>query len=120
MLEALMPNSDNYYFGTVYENRQDRNGTKVQYELLDEKRQSYGQIINNLIAEQGRKVIRCKDYDFKVGNIFVDEEEVKWYVQDVVKFKEIANPQVNMIMKVNPAINYAVSMVEIENPEEMQ
>lgn len=120
MLEALMPNYDQYYFATVYEDRQDNAGTKIQYELLDEQRKSYGQIINNLIAEQGRKVIKSNDYEFKVGNIIVDEDDVKWYVQEVVKFKENANAQVNMIMRVNPATAYAASLVEIENPEEMQ
>lgn len=120
MLEALMPNNDEFYFAIVYEDRQDKKGEQIQYELLTETRRSYGQVINNLISEQGRKVIKSHDYEFKTGNIVVDEDGVKWYVQEAVQFKENINPQANLIMRINPAEAYAVSLVEIENPEEMQ
>ena len=91
MLEALMPNNDEFYFATVYEDRQDKKGEQIQYELLTEMRRSYGQVINNLISEQGRKVIKSHDYEFKTGNIVVDEDGVKWYVQEAVQFKENIN-----------------------------
>lgn len=110
-----------YLHGTRYKKKTDVQGDKCKYELLVYPRKSYGQIINNLIATQGRVTIKTNwDLDWKPNEYFVDNYGKKYLIQEVQIMPQEINPQVLAIRLRNPDTDFVISLVEIENMEELQ
>ena len=110
-----------YLYGTRYKKKTDVQGDNCKYEMLVYPRKSYGQIVNNLIATQGRVTIKTNwDLDWKVNQYFVDNYGKKYIIQEVQIMPQEVNPQVLALSLVNPDTDFVLSLVEIENVEELQ
>ena len=118
----IITNEDSQFlYGTRYKKKTDVQGDRCRYELLIYPRQSYGQIINNLIATQGRLTIKTNwDLGWKVNQCFVDNYGKKYIIQEVQKMPQEVNSQVLAISLVNPDTDFVLSLIEIENVEELQ
>ena len=121
MIDALISRDDEYFFGTRYKKKTDKQGDSFQYEILDHKRKSYGTIVNNLIAEQGRLTIKTNwNIDFKKKQYIVDNDDVRWQIAEIQIMVEETNPCVNAILKKNPDTSIVLSLVEVDNVEELE
>lgn len=134
MIDALISRDNEYFYGTRYKTKRDivdqESGARIssgtqgdffQYEILEGKRKSYGTIINNLIAMQGRLTIKTNwDLDFRPKEYIVDNDGMRWQIAEVQKLREEANPNVNAILKQNPDTDYILSLVEVDNPGELK
>ena len=110
-----------YLYGTRYKKKTDVQGDNCKYEMLVYPRKSYGQIVNNLIATQGRVTIKTNwDLDWKVNQYFVDNYGKKYIIQEVQIMPQEVNPQVLALSLVNPDTDFVLSLVEIEKVEELQ
>lgn len=107
--------------GTYYESKKDTQGIPFRFELLTDTRNSYGQIVNNLIATQGRTTIKTNyNLNFKVNGCVVFKNGRKFLISEVVELQQEINPQTLYWFKENPNTDLAISMVEIENPEGLE
>lgn len=138
MIDALISRDNEYFYGTRYKTKRDiveknpdgtiksktASGTQgdfFQYEILESRRRSYGTIINNLIATQGRFTIKTNwDLNFRPKEYIVDNNGTRWQIAEVQKLREEANPNVNAILKENPDTDYILSLVEVDNVENAQ
>ena len=110
-----------YLFGTLYNSKIDFEGKKCRYEILVYPRKSYGQIINNLIAIQGRLTIKTNwDIGWQVNKIFVDNYGKKYQISDVQIMPQEINPQVLAVNLINPDTDFVISLIEIDNARELQ
>lgn len=110
-----------YLYGTKYNKKTDVQGERCRYELLVYPKSSYGQIVNNLIATQGRLTIKTNwDLGWKVNQFFVDNYGVKYLIVDVQTMPQEVNAQVLATSLVNPDTDYVLSMVKVGNVEELQ
>lgn len=110
-----------YLYGTKYNKKTDQQGYNCRYELLIYPRKSYGQIINNLIAIQGRLTIKTNwDLDWKVNQYFVDNYGKKYLISEVQKMPQEINSQVLAINLNNPDTDFVLSLIEIDNAEGLQ
>ena len=121
-IDMILTNEGSQYlYGTRYKKKTDVQGDRCRYELLVYPRKSYGQIINNLIATQGRLTIKTNwDLDWKVNQFFVDNYGKKYIIQDIQTMPQEVNSQVLAINLVNPDTDFVLSLIEIENVEELQ
>lgn len=110
-----------YLYGTRYKKKTDVQGDSCKYELLVYPRKSYGQLVNNLIATQGRLTIKTNwDLDWKVNQFFVDNYKDRYLIADVQIMPQEVNAQVLSTSLINPDTDYVLSLVKIENEEELQ
>ena len=110
-----------YLYGTKYEKKTDVQGEKFRYELLVYPRSSYGQIVNNLIAIQGRLTIKTNwDLEWKVNQFIVDNYGDKYLIADVQTMPQEVNAQVLATSLINPDTDYVLSLTKIDNAEELQ
>ena len=118
----IITNEGNQYlYGIKYEKKTDGQGDKFKYEILVYPRKSYGQIINNLIAIQGRLTIKTNwDLKWKVNEYIVDNYGNKYIIQEVQKMPKEVNPQVLAVSLVNPETDYVLSLIEIDNAEGLE
>lgn len=120
MIDALTTNENQFFYGTRYIDLKDTVGTNFQYELMNDKRKSYGQNINNLIATQGRISIKTNwDLDWQVRQIIVLNSGHRCKIQEIVEMEQEVNPQV-AYFALNPSKSYFLSLVEISNPMELR
>lgn len=118
MIDALTSQWGQFFFGTRYKKKTDVQGDNFQYEILVAPRKTYGQIINNLIATQGRLTIKTNwDIDFKVREYIVDNWGKKYQISDIQYMPQEINPQVMAISLRNPNTDIVLSLIEIENVE---
>ena len=128
----ILTNENNQYlYGTRYKkkifekwidgtHRKIYQGEKFKYELLVYPRKSYGQIVNNLIATQGRLTIKTNwNLDWKVNQFIVDNYGKKYIIQEIQTMPQEVNPQVLALAITNPDTDYVLSLIEIENAEEL-
>lgn len=121
MIEALTSQFGQFFYGTRYKKMTDTQGDHFQYEMLVAPRKSYGQIINNLIAEQGALTIKTNwDLDFKVREFVVDNGGKKWQISEIQYMPQEINPQVMAISLTNPDTDIVLSLIEVENVEELK
>lgn len=107
--------------GTYYENKRAVQGEPFRFEILVDKRNSYGQIVNNLIATQGRVTIKTNyNLDFKISGCVVFKNGRKFLISEIVEMEQEVNPQTLYWFKENPNTDLVISLVEIENVEELQ
>lgn len=105
--------------GTYYEKKTSQQGEPFRFEILVDKRNSYGQIINNLIATQGRVTIKTNyALGFKIGGYVVFKNGRKFLISDIVEMEQEVNPQTLYWFKENPNTDLVLSLVEVENVEE--
>lgn len=117
----LTNQGEQYLFGTQYKKKTDVQGEKCRYELLVYPRSSYGQIVNNLIATQGRMTIKTNwDLDWEVNQYFIDNYGNKYLIADVQTMPQEVNAQVLATSLINPDTDYVLSLVKIQNAEELQ
>ena len=110
-----------YLYGTQYRKKTDVQGNRFRYDILSYPRKSYGQIVNNLIAIQGRLTIKTNwNLDWKVNQFIVDNYGKKYLIQDIQLLPQEVNPQVLATCLINPDTDYVLSLIEIENVEELQ
>lgn len=108
-----------YHSGTYYEKKTDTQGEEFRFEILTDKRNSYGQIVNNLIAVQGRMTILTNyDLPFKVNGYITTKNGKKYIVSETVELDSELNPQTNYWFKKNPNTDTVLSLTEIENVDE--
>lgn len=119
MIEALTQIGHQFFFGEWFESLHSTEGRKFQYELLDEPRKTYGQMINNLITSEGRKTIKTNwSFDWKPRQVVVDNYGERWKIQEVVTLPQEVNSQVAH-WAINPDVDYVLSLVRIANPKEV-
>ena len=105
--------------GTYYEKKTSQQGEPFRFEILVDQRKSYGQIINNLIATQGRVTIKTNyNLDFKISGYVVFKNGRKFLISDIVEMEQEINPQTLYWFKENPNTDLVLSLVEVENVEE--
>ena len=110
-----------YLYGTKYNKKTDVHCFKFKYDILSYPRKSYGQIINNLIATQGRLTIKTNyDLKWKVREFIIDNFNKKYQIQEIQTLPQEVNPQVAALFKVNPDTDFVLSLIEVENMEELQ
>ena len=113
--------NNQFYYGTKYNKKTDIQGEKFKYDILAYPRKSYGQLVNNLIAKQGRLTIKTNwDLNWKVREYIVDNYGKKYQIQEVQTMPQEVNPQVVAINLINPDTDFVLSLIEIENVEELQ
>lgn len=121
MIECLTSNFENFLSGTRYKRKIDVQGDYFQYSILENQRKSYGQIVNNLIAMQGRLTIKTNwDLDWKNKEYIVDNYGKKWQISQVVTMPQEVNSQVLAVMMRNPDTDYVLSLIEIQNMENLK
>ena len=116
MFGVLTNQGDQYYEGTYYRKKTDVEGKYFRYEWLESQRRSYGQIINNLIAIQGRSVIKTNwDLDWIVKGFIVTKDGKRWTIVDITKMEQEVNPQTRYWLTHNADTDYVISLVEVDN-----
>lgn len=119
IIDCMKSIGNQYFFGIWYKDLHSKEGKQFQYELLDEPRNSYGMVVNNLIKTQGRKTIKTNwEFNWQPKQIIVDNEGDRWKIQQVVEIPQEVNPQVAHFA-INPDKAYALSLVKIANPMEI-
>lgn len=107
--------------GTYYESKMAVQGEPFRFEILVDQRRSYGQIVNNLIATQGRITIKTNyNLDFKINGSVVFKNGKKYIIQDIVEMEQEINPQTLYWFKQNPNTDFVISLIEIDNARELQ
>lgn len=107
-----------FFSGYYYHKRNDKQGEYFQYELLESPSRVFGTIINNLIAEQGRMTIKTNwAMGFKPKEYITDYLGRKWQIVSVVKMLQETNPQVMALCLENQDTDYVLSLVEVDNVE---
>lgn len=121
MLNSLTSQGFQFYSGTRYKKWTDNQGDYFQYEELVAPRKSYGQMVNNLIAIQGRYTIKTNwDLGFEVGQYIVDKKGRKWIIEDIVSMEQEVNPQTAYFLNANPDTDFVLSLVRVENALELK
>ena len=104
-----------YYEGQYLKKKIDKVGQYLRYELLVYPKETYGQIINNLIATQGRLTIKTNwNLGYKVNEYFVDKNGDRYIINDVVRMEQEINPQIMFFRKTNPDTDFVLSLTKIE------
>ena len=112
----LTSNDSQYLYGTRYKTKNAVQGDKIRYDILVYPRKSYGQIINNLIATQGRLTIKTNwNIDWEVNQYFVDNYGKKYIINDIQIMPQEINPQVLAVSLINPDTDFVLSLIEIDN-----
>ena len=107
--------------GIYYENKTAVQGEPFRFEILADTRNSYGQIVNNLIATQGRTTIKTNyQLNFKISGCVVFKNGRKFLINDIVEMQQEVNPQTLYWFKENPNTDLVISLIEIENVEKLQ
>ena len=105
-----------YLYGTRYKAKTDKIGDRFKYEILSYPQRSYGTIINNLIAIQGRLTIKTNwDLKWQIGQFIVDNYGKRYYIEDIKYMPLEINPQVLNTFIKNPDTDYVLSLIEVEN-----
>jgi len=79
---------------------------------------TFGTIINNLIATQGRLTIKTNyKVDFKVNGFVVDKNGNKWIIAQIEEMEQEVNPQTRYWLRQNPDTDYVLSLIKVENIE---
>lgn len=121
MIGSLTNEGKQYYEGTYYKKKTDRQGSSFRYEWLINQKKSYGQAVNNLIATQGRYTIKTNwDMGFEVNGFIVDKNGKKYIISEIEKMEQSINPQVMFWFNSNIDTSFVLSLIEIENAEELK
>lgn len=121
MIGVFMNDPEQYLKGTRYKKKTSDEGDYFEYAILEYPRKSYGQIVNNLIAEQGRLTIRTNwGLDFKVNEFIVDNYGVKWLISNIVVMAQEVNAQVLRTSIINPQTDLVISLVKVDNLEQLK
>lgn len=118
---GLTQQGSQYLYGTLYNKKTDTQGDFFRYEELLEKRNEYGQIINNLIATQGRYTIKTNwNLEYKVNQFVVTKDGVRYQIADITRMQQEVNPQTLYWFKSNPNTEWVISLVEVDNVMELK
>lgn len=118
---GLTQQGSQYLYGTLFEKKSSTQGDFMRYEELIEKRREYGQIINNLIATQGRYTIKTNwNLDYKVGKFIVAKDGTRYQIADVTKMQQEVSPQTLYWLKSNLNTEYVLSLIEVDNVMELK
>ena len=110
-----------YFSGYYYHKKSDKQGQYFQYELLESPSRAFGTIVNNLIAEQGRMTIETNwALGFKAKEYITDHWGKRWQIASVVKMPQNVNPQVMALCIENQDTDYVLSLIEVDNVEEVR
>lgn len=121
MIYSMTDNFEQYFVGTRYKKKTDVQGDYFRYGLAEYPQSSYGQVVNNLIAEQDRMAICTNwDLDWKVRQYVIDNDGGKWQITAISKLPQEVNPQVMALVKHNPDTNFIITMIKVENVEELK
>lgn len=105
-----------YNDGTYFKKKTDTQGDNFRFEILVDKRSSYGQAVNNLIATQGRVTIKTNfDINFEVNGYITFWNGKRYIINEIVEMEQELNPQTKYWFKNNPNTEYVLSLVEVEN-----
>ena len=105
-----------YHNGTYFEKKTDTQGEYFRFEILVDKRKSYGQIINNLIATQGRMTILTNyNIPFKINGYITFKNGRRFIISEIIEMENEVNPQTNYWFTKNPSTDFVLSLTEIEN-----
>ena len=104
-----------YNDGTYFEKKTDTQGEDFRFEILVDRRSSYGQAVNNLIATQGRTTIKTNfDLKFKVNGYVNFWNGRRYIINEIIEMEQELNPQTKYWFKNNPNTDYVLSLVEVE------
>ena len=118
MIGALTSQSFQYLEARRYKTKDNNErGTYFRYEELNDQNSFFGTVINNLIADQSRYVIKTNwDIGFEVGDFIVDKKSGNmWTIEQIERLQHDTNSQVVFWLKKNPETDFILSLVKIEN-----
>ena len=118
MIGALTSQSFQYLEARRYKTKDNNeHGTYFRYEELNDQNSFFGTVINNLIADQSRYVIKTNwDIGFEVGDFIVDKKNGNmWTIEQIERLQHDTNSQVMFWLKKNPETDFVLSLVKIEN-----
>ena len=118
MIGALTSQSFQYLEARRYKTKNNNEqGTYFRYEELNDQNSFFGTVINNLIADQSRYVIKTNwDIGFEVGDFIVDKKNGNmWTIEQIERLQHDTNSQVMFWLKKNPETDFVLSLVKIEN-----
>ena len=118
MIGALTSQSFQYLEARRYKTKDNNErGTYFRYEELNDQNSFFGTVINNLIADQSRYVIKTNwDIGFEVGDFIIDKKSGNmWTIEQIERLQHDTNSQVMFWLKKNPETDFVLSLVKIEN-----
>ena len=118
MIGALTSQSFQYLEARRYKTKDNNEqGIYFRYEELNDQNSFFGTVINNLIADQSRYVIKTNwDIGFEVGDFIIDKKSGNmWTIEQIERLQHDTNSQVMFWLKKNPETDFVLSLVKIEN-----
>lgn len=114
---SLFTNEDcQYLIGEYFGKKTNKIGEQFKYDIISNPNRRYGQVINNLIATQGRFTIRTNwEFDWHVNDYIKDQFGKMYMIAEITKMPQEVNAQVLNVMIENPDTDYVLSLVETES-----
>ena len=124
-LDLLSIKTEEVLKGTYYDRRPVTpmdSGTRFAYDIVDEPRSAYGNLINNLNTTIAYQTIKTNDLcGFKVKGYCVTQEGGLWQIQEVEQHLVAKkNKQALRIIRKTIETVYVLRMIKVDNPWEIR
>lgn len=124
-LDLLAPKGEEVLTGTYYPRRpltpQDA-GTKFAYDILDEPRSAYNNLLGTLNTTVSYQTIKTNDLcGFKIKGYCVTQDGGLWQIQEIVK-RLVSKKTKQALRIIHDTIDteYVLRMTEVDNPWELK
>lgn len=124
-LDLLHKKAEEVLQGTYYERRpqtpQDY-GKPFSYDIVDEPRTAYHNLINTLNTTISTQTIKSSDLsDFQVKGYCVTQDGGLWQIQEIAKhIVQKQSKQALRILETTIETEYILRMVEVDNPWQLK
>lgn len=118
MIGALTSQSFQYLEARRYKTKNNNElGTYFRYEELNDQNEFFGTVINNLIADQSRYIIKTNwNINFCIGDFIIDKKSGNmWTIEQIERLQHDTNSQVVYWVGANPEMDFVLSLVRVEN-----
>lgn len=121
LLDLLVVKDEEVLTGTYYSRRPQTpldNGIKFAYDIVDEPRSAYNNILNTLNTVQSFQTIKTNDLcGFEIKGYCVTQEGGLWQIMEIVK--RLVTPNSKQALRtIRKSIEtvYELRMIEVDNP----
>jgi len=120
LLDMLVPKEGYVLNGTYREKYKDA-PSYFEYDEVDSPRWSFGEVINNLIRDTSAYVIRTQHpLKWKTNGFVITQDGKAWRITEIIKHAISKNKDSLRIMRENPAAEFVLGMIEVDNPMEIE
>lgn len=117
----LLSAKEGYVFKGSYREYYKSPPSPFEYDEVNAPRWSFGELINNLIRDESACVIKTQvALPWRVNGFVITQDGKAWRITEKIRYATNENKDVLRVVADNPATEWMLGMVKVDNPMELE